>query len=157
LTGAGERGVTPARVEGFRARPGRGVTGTIAGRSVALGNAALLTELAVEPGPLAARADALRAGGETVVYVVDDGRVVGLWGVADPIKATTPEAIAMLHADGLRIVMVTGDGRATAEAVARELAIDEVHADVLPERKGAIVARLRADGRIVAMAGDGVN
>jgi Cu+-exporting ATPase len=157
LTGAGERGVTPVRVEGFRARPGRGVTGTIGGRPVALGNVALLTELGVAPGPLAARADALRADGETVVYVVDDGRVVGILGVADPIKATTPEAIAMLHADGLRIVMVTGDGRATAESVARQLAIDEVDADVLPERKGEIVARLRAAGRTVAMAGDGVN
>ncbi|HLY37385.1 MAG TPA: heavy metal translocating P-type ATPase, partial [Candidatus Binatia bacterium] len=157
ITGARERRVTPARVEGFRARPGRGVTGTIEGRPAALGNAALLTELGVEPGPLDARADALRAGGETVVYVVDDGRVAGLLGVADPIKATTPEAIAMLRADGLRIVMVTGDGRATAEAVARQLGIDEAHADVLPERKGEIVARLRAEGRTVAMAGDGVN
>jgi Cu+-exporting ATPase len=157
LTGARERRVTPTRVEGFRARPGRGVTGTIAGRRVALGNVALLTELGVDPGQLAARADALRGRGETVVYVVDDGRLAGLLGVADPIKPTTPEAIAMLHADGLRIVMVTGDGRATAEAVARQLAVDEVHADVLPERKGEIVARLRAEGRTVAMAGDGVN
>src|SRR5262249_41750663 len=125
--------------------------------AVALGNAALLAELGVDPGPLAARADELRRTGQTVVFVVDGGRVTGLLGVADPVKASTPEAIAALHAEGVRIVMVTGDGRATAEAIARGLGIDEVHADVLPQRKGELVERLRAEGRVVAMAGDGVN
>jgi len=157
LAAARERQVAPLRVERFRALPGRGVTAVIDGRAVALGNAALLAELGVDPGPHAARADELRRTGQTVVFVVAAGRVAGLLGVADPVKASTPEAIGALHAEGLRIVMVTGDGRATAEAIARRLGIDEVHAEVLPQRKGELVERLGAEGRIVAMAGDGVN
>jgi Cu+-exporting ATPase len=124
---------------------------------VALGNAALLAELALEPGPLAARAETLRREGQTVMFVALDGRPAGLVGVADPVKASTPEALRLLRDDGLRIVMLTGDGRATAEAVARTLGIDEVRAEVLPEGKSAEVARLVAEGRTVAMAGDGVN
>ena len=157
LAGARARGVEPERVEDFRALTGRGVTGTIGGRATAVGNRALLDEIGIDAGSLAPRAETLRGEGQTVVFVADGGRLVGLLGITDPIKASAGEAIRALHAEGIRIVMVTGDGRRTAEAVARALGIDEVHADVLPERKGALVRRLRSEGRVVAMAGDGVN
>ncbi len=133
------------------------MTGTVAGRPAALGNERLLAELGVAPGALAARAEALRADGQTVVFVVAGGAVVGLLAVADPVKPTTPAAIRALHADGVRIVMLTGDSRTAAEAVARTLGIDEVEAEVSPEEKGAVVKRLQAEGRKVAMAGDGIN
>src|SRR5690606_18555428 len=157
LEGAAARGVRPATAEAFESRTGRGVVGRVGGRPVALGNAALLAELGIDPGPLAERADALRADGYTVMLAALDGRAAGLVGVADPIKATTAEAIAQLHRDGVRIRMLTGDHRVTAEAVARRLQIDEVEAGVLPEQKAAAVKRLQAQGRVVAMAGDGVN
>jgi Cu+-exporting ATPase len=124
---------------------------------VALGNAALLTDLAVAPGTLGERAEALRAEGQTVMFVVVDGALAGLVGVADPIKESTPEVIAALHAEGLRIVMLTGDSATTARAVATRLGIDEVIAGVLPDQKAAKIRELQAQGRKVAMAGDGIN
>ncbi len=157
VRGAEERGIALAEAERFEARPGRGVLGRVAGREVALGNRALLAELALEPGPLAERAEALRRRGRTAAFVVVDGRVAGVVAVADPVKASAPEAIRALRDEGLRIVMLTGDGRATALAVAAELGLDDVVAEVLPEEKAAVVRRLQSEGRIVAMAGDGVN
>jgi Cu+-exporting ATPase len=157
VTGAEARGLAREPVSGFESHTGRGVTGTVAGRRVALGNRRLLEELGVEPLALAARAEALRADGQTAMFVAIDGRPAGLVAVADPIKQTAPEAIRRLHAEGLRIVMLTGDGRTTAEAVAKRLGIDEVIAEVLPDEKAAHVKRLQAEGRVVAMAGDGVN
>ena len=124
---------------------------------MALGNRALLDELHLGIGDLAEEAERLRREGQTVMFVAVNGRAVGLLGVADPIKASAFEAIRMLHEDGIRIVMLTGDSRTTAEAVARQLGIDEVEAEVLPERKVEVVKRLQAEGRIVAMAGDGIN
>jgi P-type Cu+ transporter len=150
--GARRRGVEPARASAFESLTGKGVVGTVEGRRVELGNPAL-----VDPGPLAEDAESLRRQGQTVMFVAVDGRLGGMVGVADPIRESTPEAIRKLHEDGIRIVMVTGDSRATAEAVARELGIDEVHAGVLPDAKGAIVRELQKQGRKVAMAGDGVN
>jgi Cu+-exporting ATPase len=157
VAGAEARGVRPARAEQFQALPGKGVVGRVGGRPVALGNALLLDELDIDPGPLAARAEALRAEGQTVVFVALDGRAAGLVAVADPIKQTTPEAIAQLHREGVRIVMVTGDNRTTAEAVARRLGLDEVEAEVLPDQKAVFVKRMQMRARVVAMAGDGVN
>jgi Cu+-exporting ATPase len=133
------------------------VTGLVEGRRVALGNRALLDERGIDPGALAGRAEALRAEGQGVVLVAVDGRMAGLLGVTDPIKASTPEALRRLREDGLRVVMVTGDSRTTAEAVARRLGLDDVRAEVRPEQKVEIVARLQAEGRRVAFAGDGVN
>ncbi len=146
-----------ARVEEFRSLSGKGVTGMIEGRRVALGNKLLMSELGVEVATLAEQAEALRRDGQTVVFVAVDSRPAGLLGVADPIKASTPEAIRLLHADGVRIVMLTGDSRTTAEAVARKLGIDDVMAEVLPQQKNEIVKKLQAEGRVVAMAGDGIN
>jgi Cu+-exporting ATPase len=157
VAGAEARGVRPAVAESFESRTGKGIGGRVGGRPVALGNAALLEELGVDPGPLTARAEALRAEGQTVMFAALDGRAAGLLAVADPIKQTTPEAIAQLHREGVRIVMLTGDNRTTAEAVARKLGLDEVEADVLPDQKAAAVKRLQVRGRVVAMAGDGVN
>jgi Cu+-exporting ATPase len=133
------------------------VVGNIDDHSVALGNRRLLELLKIETDGLTERADDLRKEGETVMFVAVDGKPAGLIGVADPIKESTVEAVRALHKDGIRIVMVTGDNRITAEAVARKLNIDEVQADVLPEQKGEVVKRLQAEGRKVAMAGDGVN
>src|SRR5262245_46819130 len=157
VAGAQERGVGIAAAEDFRSITGKGVLGTVDGKAVALGNRALLDELRVEAGKLLEQAEALRRQGQTVMFVAVGGNAVGLLGVADPIKASTPEAIRMLHGEGLRVIMVTGDSRTTAEAVARELGIDEVEAEVLPERKVEVVKRLQAQGHLVAMAGDGVN
>jgi Cu+-exporting ATPase len=157
LAGTTERGVSPAKVSDFHSLTGRGVTGTVAGRRVALGNTRLLEELGVTPGPLGARAEALRREGQTVIFLIAGEEVAGILGVADPIKPSTPEAIRGLHAEGLRVVMLTGDSGVTAEAVARSLALDDVIAEVLPEQKAEVVRRLQADGRVVAMAGDGVN
>jgi Cu+-exporting ATPase len=157
LAGATARGATPAEVSEFRSLTGRGVEGRAAGRRVALGNQQLLAELGVEAGPLSARAESLRAEGQTVVFLVADGLVRGLLGVADPVKASTPEAVRALHDAGLRVVMLTGDSRITAQAVAKTLGLDDVIAEVLPEQKADVVRRLQGEGRIVAMAGDGVN
>ena len=155
--GAEARGLKLTPASGFQSLTGKGVRGTVDGRSVALGNAKLFAELGVEPGPLAARAEELRKDGETVMLVAVDGKAAGLVGVADPVKVTTQEAITMLHDEKITIVMLTGDNKTSAEAVARKLGIDEVIADVLPAEKGEAVKRLQAKGRIVAMAGDGVN
>ena len=157
LAAARERGLAPPDAAGFASVTGKGVTGTVGGRPVALGNAALMAGLGVDPGGLAARADALRADGATALFLAADGKAAGVLAIADPVKPTTPAALAALKADGIRIVMLTGDHRATAEAVAKRLGIDEVQAEVLPEDKHRIVRRLRAEGGVVAMAGDGVN
>ena len=157
VAGAAERGVKLSDVAGFKSITGKGVLGTVEGRSVALGNRRLLDELGIDPGDLPARAEELRRDGQTVMLVALDGRPGGLLGVADPIKESTPEAIRLLHEEGVRLVMVTGDSRTTAQAVARKLGLDEVEAEVLPEQKGEVVKRLKAQGRVVAMAGDGIN
>jgi Cu+-exporting ATPase len=157
LRAAKERGIAPAEVEGFEAVAGKGVIGRVAGRPAALGNRALLEGLGIDASPLAERAEALRADGQTVMFLAADGRAVGLLGVADAIKASTPAAIRALHDEGVRIVMLTGDSRTTAEAVARKLAVDEVIAQVLPDQKVDVVKRLQHDGHVVAMAGDGIN
>ncbi len=157
LAGAAERKVAPRDLAEFRSLTGRGVTGVADGRRVALGNARLLEELGVEPGPLAGRAEALRAEGQTVMFLVAGDTVAGILGVADPIKPSTPEAIRLLQGEGLRVIMLTGDSRITAQSVARVLHLDDVIAEVLPEQKVEVVRRLHAEGRVVAMAGDGVN
>jgi Cu+-exporting ATPase len=136
---------------------GKGVKGIVDGKSVALGNAKMLTELGLDGGTLAETANDHRDQGETVMYVVLEGRIAGLVSVADPVKETTPEALKALHDLGSRMVMATGDNERTAKAVAGRLGIDDIRADVLPEEKARIVRELQAEGRIVAMAGDGVN
>jgi Cu+-exporting ATPase len=154
---AKERELGLAQAEEFDAPTGKGVIGAVDGRRVALGNARLLEDLGIEAGRFAAMAEGLRRDGQTVMFVVAGDAVAGLIGVADPIKETTPKALRDLRANGLRIVMLTGDNRTTAEAVARKLGIDEVEAEVLPQEKGKVVKKHRAEGRVVAMAGDGVN
>ena len=155
--GAEQKGLKLAETRDFRSITGKGVVGLVDGKRVALGNRKLLEELKVEPGDFLNQSETLRKDGQTVMYIVVDGAVAGLVGVADPVKQSTAEAIQMLHQDGIRIVMLTGDNRTTAEAVAKKLSIDEIQADVLPEQKGEVVKRLQAEGRMVAMAGDGVN
>jgi P-type Cu+ transporter len=155
--GVEERGVKLADAREFRSITGKGVVGSVDGKRVALGNAKLLDDLNIDAGDLSAQSEELRKDGQTVMYVVVEGALAGLISVADPVKSTTPEAIRMLHEDGIRIVMLTGDNRTTAEAVARKLGIDDVQAEVLPEQKGEVVKRLQAEGRMVAMAGDGIN
>jgi Cu+-exporting ATPase len=160
VAGAAARGIALSSPADLVSVPGKGVTGRIDGTRVALGNRALLDELGfAEPAAAAARAEALRERGQTAMYVVIDGALAGLIGVADPIKPSARDAIRALRGDGLRIVMLTGDSRTTAAAVARELAIDprDAIAEVLPADKAAAIGRLRASGAIVAMAGDGVN
>jgi len=154
---AADRGITVPDATDFRAEPGRGVLGSVEGTPVALGTAALLEQRGLETGALAARADELRQEGQTVVYVAVGDALAGLLGVSDPIKRTTPEAIKQLRAEGLRVVMVTGDNRITAEAVASTLGIEDVVAEVLPADKQRIVAERQAAGEVVAMAGDGIN
>jgi Cu+-exporting ATPase len=157
LAGAAARGVAPTSVDAFRSLTGRGVIGEAGGRRVALGNARLLEELGIDAGELGKRAEALREEGQTVMFLVAGDVVVGILGVADPVKASAPQAIRDLRGEGLRVIMVTGDSAATARAVARTLGLDDVIAEVLPERKAEIVRRFQAEGRVVAMAGDGVN
>jgi Cu+-exporting ATPase len=158
LKGAQDRGVIPPPVEGFESVAGKGVRGRIADRRVALGNRAMMAaEGLSDLTDLAARAEELRRDGQTVVFVAVDGQPAGLVGVADPIKTTTPDAVKQLHTAGVRVVVLTGDSRTTADAVAKKLGIDEVIAEVLPEQKVETVRKLRAEGRVVAMAGDGVN
>jgi len=157
VAAAKERGLKLAPAGDFDAPTGKGVMGTVDGRRIALGNRRLLEDLGVAAGPYAEMAEKLRGDGQTVMFVVAGDAVAGLIGVADPIKATTAKAIRDLRADGLRIVMLTGDNRTTAEAVARKLGIDDVEAEVLPQEKGEIVKKCKAEGRVVAMAGDGVN
>ena len=157
LAGAAARGIAPTSVDAFRSLTGRGVLGAAGGRRVALGNARLLEELGIVAGELGKRAEALREEGQTVMFLVAGDAVVGILGVADPIKASALRAIRNLQGEGLRVVMVTGDSGATARAVARTLGLDDVIAEVLPEQKAALVRRFQAEGRVVAMAGDGVN
>ncbi len=158
VKGAETRGVaTLGAAERFESLIGRGVRGRVDGREVVLGNQRLLEELHVDSAAVATKAEALRADGQTVMFVLVNRRIAGLVTVADPIKDTTPEAIRQLHAEGIRIVMLTGDSRTTAEAVARRLQIDEVVAEVLPQAKAGVVKKLQDQGRFVAMAGDGIN
>jgi Cu+-exporting ATPase len=157
VKGAREKRIELVEAQDFESITGKGVVGKVEGRSVALGNTKLLEQLGIAAGTAIESADRMRKEGETVMFVAVDGRLAGLVGVADPIKESTPEALRALHEEGLRIVMLTGDNRTTAEAVARRLGIDEVVADVLPEQKIEAVKRLQNEGRVVAMAGDGVN
>ena len=151
------RGLKLSEAANFQSHTGRGITGVVEDTTVALGSHALMQELGIDPGALAQRAEALQQDGQTVMFVAVDARLAGLLGVADPIKESTPEAMRMLHQSGLRIVMLTGDNLATAQAVARKLGIDEVEAEILPNQKGEVVKRLQAEGHVVAMAGDGIN
>jgi Cu+-exporting ATPase len=157
VSGAMSRGLLLAKVDAFESITGKGVRGRVDSNVVALGNQALLGEMGIAGGDLLKRADELRRDGQTVVFVAVDGALTGLIGVADPIKDTSAEAIRDLHREGLRIVMLTGDNRTTADAVARTLSIDEVIAEVLPDQKAAAIARLQHEGRVVAMTGDGIN
>jgi P-type Cu+ transporter len=157
VAGAHERQVTLSDVRDFESSTGKGVAGTVEGRRVAIGNLKHLESLGVDPGALRSRADTLRQDGQTVMFILVDGKPGGLVGVADPIKSTTVEAIQALHGEGVSVVMLTGDNRTTAEAVARSVGIDQVEADVLPDQKAEVVKRLQAKGERVAMAGDGIN
>ena len=157
VAGARGRGLIPGAADGFAAIPGKGVRGRVDGREVALGNTALLEDLGLAAGALGQRAEAMRGEGATVMFVAVEGKVAGLVAVSDPLKETTQAAVAALHKDGLRIVMLTGDNATTAGAVAARLGIDEVVAGVLPEGKAAVIARLQGQGHRVAMAGDGIN
>jgi Cu+-exporting ATPase len=157
VAGGEARNVALSTVEGFVSVTGKGVKGSVDGKSVALGNKALMADLGIDLGALGDDAEKLRQEGETAMFVGVDGKPAGILGVADPIKASTPEAIRELHAEGIRIVMLTGDSKTTADAVARKLAIDEVVAEVLPDQKVEAVKRLQSQGRFVAMAGDGIN
>jgi Cu+-exporting ATPase len=151
------KGVVIPKVHEFQSVTGKGVRGRVDGHAVALGNLPMLRELGTDPGALAEKAEQRRKEGQTVLYIALDGKIAGLLAVADPIKASAAEAIAALKREGLRIVMLTGDNRTTADAVARRLRLDEVIADVLPDQKAAAVKRVQAEGKKVAMAGDGIN
>jgi Cu+-exporting ATPase len=157
VSGAEDKGMRLQTTDDFESVTGKGVTGKVNGRSVALGNIKLLEKLEIDPGDLPHQAETGRTGGQTVMFVTIDGKAAGLVGVADPIKDSTPEAIRDLHAEGVKVVMLTGDSRSTAKAVAGKLGIDRVEAEVLPDQKVEIVKKLQAEGRIVAMAGDGIN
>jgi Cu+-exporting ATPase len=155
--GAQERGLELTRPQQFKSNTGRGVRGIVDGREVAVGNRGSLDEIGIDVSSLDPQAEELRRQGQTAVFVAIDGKPAGVLGVADPIKESTPEALRSLHDEGLRVVMLTGDGRTNAEAVARSIGLDEVRAEVLPAEKGAEVKRLQDEGHIVAMAGDGIN
>ena len=157
VQGAEERGIALVDAREFRSITGKGVTGTMDGGEVALGNRALMSDLGVDVGALVEKAEALRAEGQTVMFIAIGRMLTGLVGVADPVKESTPEAIRILHGEGIHIVMLTGDSKTTAQAVARKLDIDDVIAEVLPDQKVEVVKRLQAEGRVVAMAGDGIN
>jgi Cu+-exporting ATPase len=157
VTGAEARKIALASVEGVQSVTGKGVKGKVDGKAVALGNLKLMEEMKLEPGSLLQEAETMRGDGQTVMFVAVDGKVAGLLGVADPVKPTSPEAIQQLHDDGIRVVMLTGDSRTTADAVAAKLSIDEVIAEVLPADKAAVIKRLQGEGKFVAMTGDGIN
>lgn len=157
VEGAETRGLKIADAAGFEAVTGKGVSGTVSGKKVALGNAAMMVDLGIDTAPISASAEALQAEGKTAMFVAVEKKLAGIVAVADPVKATTAEAIRALHGRGLRIIMATGDNERTANAIARSLGIDEVRAGLLPEQKAALVEELRAEGKGVAMAGDGVN
>ena len=155
--GAEERGIPVVNAESFESVTGQGVTGRVEGKAVVVGNSRLFESLRINLSDFTKQAEPLRSQGQTVMFVGVDGRAIGLLGIADPVKETTPEAIQSLQREGLRVVMLTGDNQTTARAVASKLGITEVEAEVLPARKAEIVRELQARGRFVAMAGDGVN
>ncbi len=157
VAAAEEKGLALTDATDFDAPAGKGVVGKIDGHALAIGSARFLGEIGIDAKDLAAEADGLRREGATVVFVAVDGKLAGALGIADPVKATTPDAVRDLVAQGIRIVMLTGDNRLTAAAVAAKLGIKDVEAEVLPDRKAEAVARLKRDGSVVAMAGDGVN
>jgi len=157
VTGAKEKGIELFKTNQFKSITGKGITGKVDNHTVALGNKKLLDSLKIDSGELTEKANVQRALGQTVMFIAVDGKAAGLIGVADPIKESTPEAINALHKEGLTIVMLTGDSQKTAEAVARQLNLDQVQAEVLPDEKAAFVKKLQAEGKIVAMAGDGIN
>ena len=157
VKGAKEREVTLTEATEFASHTGKGVSGNVDGSQVLLGNRKLMEEFKVDTGELSARSEEMRKEGQTVMFLAADGKIAGLLAVSDPIKDSTPEAIRKLHGEGIRIVMLTGDNKATAEAVAARLDIDEVVADVLPDEKAAAVKKFQDEGRMVAMAGDGIN
>ena len=157
LHAAEERHLSVREATNFDSPPGKGVTGNIDGKPIVIGNADFLKEHGIDVAPLTAEAETMRQDGATAIYLASDGRLAGTIAIADPIKSTTPKALSLLRDKGLRVVMLTGDNRTTAEAIARRLGITEIESDVLPDRKSAIVARLRQEGHVVAMAGDGVN
>jgi len=154
---ARQRELELGAVEGFDSPSGKGATGEVNGKSIALGNANYLSSIGIDAAPLAADAERLRGDGATVINMAIDGKLAGLFAIADPVKASTPEALKALAEEGVNVIMLTGDNRTTATAVAKRLGISEVEAEVLPDQKSAVVAKLRNAGRIVAMAGDGVN
>ncbi|MFL5049694.1 MAG: heavy metal translocating P-type ATPase, partial [Xanthobacteraceae bacterium] len=157
VNAAAERDIATARVTGFDAPTGKGAIGMVEQRRVVVGSPNFLAELNIATAPLEREAERLRSEGATVIFVAIDGKPAGLVAIADPVKASTPDALAALRSDGIRIVMLTGDNRTTALAVARRLGIDTIEAEVLPGQKSGVVETLRRDGRVVAMAGDGVN
>jgi len=157
VTAAEKQGIATAPVTDFDSPTGKGALGTVESRHIVLGNKAFLAEYGVDVAPLAEQADRLREDGATAIFAGVDGTVAGAIAIADPVKATTPEALAGLKEEGIRVVMLTGDNWTTAKAVARQLGIDEVEAEVLPDQKSAVVRRYKAAGNVVAMAGDGVN
>ncbi|MEX2016453.1 MAG: copper-translocating P-type ATPase, partial [Candidatus Hydrogenedentales bacterium] len=157
VAGAEARSIAVPPSEDFDSVTGRGVRGKVEGRLVHLGNRRLMEEVGVELGPAWDRAEVLRSEGQTVMFLAADKKLIGLVGVADPIKETTAEALKLLHDEGVKVMMVTGDSKATAVAVAKKLGLDDVQAEVLPEQKGEVVKKLQAEGRRVAMAGDGIN
>ena len=157
VRGAEDKNISLSNIDDFQSVTGKGVTGKLDGKSIALGNIKLLQSLDIEVGNLPAQADTLRAEGQTVMLLAIDGKAAGLIGVADPVKTTSADAIKDLHAEGVEVVMLTGDNKTTAQAVASKLNIDRVEADVLPDQKANIVKELQAMGKTVAMAGDGIN
>jgi len=157
LRSAQARGLELGRVDAFDSPSGKGASGKVDGQSVAIGNSGYLSSLGIETASLDQEAERLRAGGATVVHIAIDGKIAGLFAIADPVKGSTPDALKALAAEGINVIMLTGDNRTTANAVARRLEIADVEAEVLPEQKRAVIARLRKAGRVVAMAGDGVN
>ncbi|MBA3071125.1 MAG: heavy metal translocating P-type ATPase, partial [Nitrospirae bacterium] len=157
VKGAEERGISLTDVEEFESVTGKGVEGMIEGHKVALGNLKLFDDLGIDTAELSLNAESMRREGQTVMFIAVDGKAAGLLGVADPIKETTPEAIDFLQKEGIRVLMLTGDNRTTAEAVSKKLNLDDVIAEVLPDQKSEIVKKLQNEGRFVAMAGDGIN
>jgi Cu+-exporting ATPase len=157
VAAAKERGLTLTESSGFRSLTGHGVTGTVDGHTVAIGNLKLLDDSGIDPGRLKEEAEARRLEGETAVFMAVDNRAAGFLGMADPIKESTAAAVRALHEEGLRVIMLTGDSRTTALAVSKKLGLDDVEAEVLPEQKAETIKRLQAEGRVVAMAGDGIN
>jgi len=154
---AKEKKLTLAQVDQFDSPTGKGATGKVGGKTVLLGNANFLASLGVESQPLHEAGERLRGDGATVINIAVDGRLAGLFAIADPVKPSTPDALKALAAEGIQVIMLTGDNKTTANAIARQLGIADVEAEVLPDQKSAVVAKLRQAGRIVAMAGDGVN